>query len=137
MYCRQAGANAMERSAVREAVGCYEQALAALAHLPEQRALREQAIDLWFDLRNAHIVLGQLEHILHDLRAAETLAEALDDPRRIGQVSVYMAHYFQMAGQYTQAIASGQRALALAAASGESDTPILANNFLGRVYSLQ
>ena len=37
MYCRQAGAKAMERSASREAVGCYEQALAALAHLPEHR----------------------------------------------------------------------------------------------------
>ena len=94
LYCRQAGAKAMERSASREAVGCYEQALAALEHLPEHRALREQAIDLWFDLRNAHFVLGQLAHILHDLRAAETLVEALDDPRRLGQVSVYMAQYF-------------------------------------------
>ena len=51
LYCRQAGAKAMERSASREAVGCYEQALAALEHLPEQRELREQAIDLRFDLR--------------------------------------------------------------------------------------
>ena len=91
LYCRQAGAKAMERSASREAVGCYEQALAALEHLPEQRELREQAIDLRFDLRNARIVLGQLERVLHDLRAAETLAEALDDPRRLGRVSVYMA----------------------------------------------
>ena len=94
LYCRQAGAKAMERSASREAVGCYEQALAALEHLPEQRALHEQAIDLRFDLYSARIVLGQLEHILHDLRAAETLAEALDDPRRLGRVSVYMAQYF-------------------------------------------
>ena len=137
LYCRQAGAKAMERSASREAVGCYEQALAALAHLPEQRDLREQAIDLRFDLRGARLVLGQLEHILHDLHAAETLAEALDDPRRLGRVSVYMAHYFLNGGQYAQAIASGQRALALAAASGESGTPIQANNYLGMVYYLQ
>src|SRR5262249_51375971 len=136
-YCRQAGAKAMERSASREAVGCYEQALAALEHLPEQRELREQAIDLRLDLRNAHFVLGQLEHILHDLRAAETLAEVLDDQRRLGQVSVYMAHYFQLVGQYDRAIASNQRALALAAASGESGTPIQANNYLGLVYSLR
>jgi class 3 adenylate cyclase/tetratricopeptide (TPR) repeat protein len=136
-YCRQAGAKAMERSASREAAGCYEQALAALAHLPERRELHEQAIDLRFDLRGARLVLGQYEHILRDLHAAETLAEALDDQRRLGQVSVYMAHYFLNVGQYTQAIASGQRALALAAASGESDTHILANNYLGVVYSLQ
>ena len=137
LYCRQAGAKAMERSASREAVGCYEQALAALEHLPEQRELREQAIDLRFDLRSARMVLGQHERVLHDLRAAETLAEALDDPRRLGRVSVYMAQYFLVVGQYDRAIASSQRALALAAASGDNRTPIEANNFLGLVYFLQ
>ena len=34
-YCRQAGEKAMARSAYREAVGYFEQALGALAHLPE------------------------------------------------------------------------------------------------------
>ena len=52
-YCRQAGAKAVERSALREAAAAFEQALAALQHLPDSRAMREQAIDLRFDLRNA------------------------------------------------------------------------------------
>ena len=52
-YSRQAGAKAMARSAHREAVECFEQALAALAQLPERRDTLEQAIDLRFDLRNA------------------------------------------------------------------------------------
>ena len=52
-YCRQAGTKALARSALREAVACFEQALAALTHLPESRATQEQAIDLRFDLRNA------------------------------------------------------------------------------------
>jgi class 3 adenylate cyclase/tetratricopeptide (TPR) repeat protein len=137
LYCRQAGAKAMERSASREAVGCYEQALAALGHLPEHRELREQAIDLRLDLRNARAVLGRHEGALHDLRAAATLAEALDDPRRLGRVSLYLAQYFLTVGQYDQAIASSQRALALAAASGDTRTPIQANNYLGLVYSIQ
>jgi class 3 adenylate cyclase/tetratricopeptide (TPR) repeat protein len=136
-YCRQAGAKAMERSASREAVGCYEQALAALEHLPKQRDLHEQAIDLWLDLRRAHIVLGQFEHMLHDLRTAETLAEALDDHRRLGRVSGYMAQYFLHYGQYDRAIASSQRALALATAGGDHYTSIEANNFLGLVYCIQ
>ena len=34
-YLRQAGTKALERSANREAVGCFEQALVALEHLPE------------------------------------------------------------------------------------------------------
>ena len=42
-----------------------------------------------------------------------------------------------VAGQYDRAIASSQRALALAAASGDHYTPIEANNFLGLVYFLQ
>ena len=45
-YYRQAGDKAMARSAYREAVACFEQALTALRHLPEQRHTQEQAIDL-------------------------------------------------------------------------------------------
>ena len=52
-YCRQAGARAMARSAHREAVGYFEQALSALAHLPETRDTHEQAIDLRLALRTA------------------------------------------------------------------------------------
>ena len=52
-YCRQAGEKAMARSAHREAVGYFEQALSALPHLPEQRDTREQAIDLRLALRTA------------------------------------------------------------------------------------
>ena len=42
-----------------------------------------------------------------------------------------------MARQYDRAMASSQRALALAAATGDRYTPIEANNFLGLVYFLQ
>jgi lactate dehydrogenase-like 2-hydroxyacid dehydrogenase len=82
--------------------------------LPEHCTRHEQAIDLRLDLRNAHFILGQFEHILHALCVAETLAEALDDPRRLGRVSLYMANYFLVAGQYARALASSQRARALA-----------------------
>src|SRR5262249_49136366 len=45
-YCRQAGEQALARSAHHEAVAAFEQALEALQHLPESRAMGEQAIDL-------------------------------------------------------------------------------------------
>ena len=51
-YLRQAGAKADARSANREAVSYFEQALTALEHLPDDRETREEAIDLHFDLRN-------------------------------------------------------------------------------------
>src|SRR5262249_24973477 len=74
---------------------------------------------------------------LQDLHAAETLAEALDDQHRLGRISVSLARCFLTVDQLDHAIASGQRALALAAASGDTRTPIGAHNNLGLVYLIQ
>ena len=100
-YCRQAGTKALARSALREVVACFEQALAALTHLPESRATQEQAIDLRFDLRNALWTLGEIRQMLDYLREAATLAEALDDQPRLGRVSAYMCRYFREMGTMT------------------------------------
>ena len=133
-YCRQAGEKAMAQSAHREAVGSFEQALSALAHLPEQRHTREQAIDLRLALRSALSPSGDLGRILVTLREAEALAVALDDPRRLGQVSGFLSIHLRNMGAYDQAIASGQRALALATASGDVVLHALANQYLGFIY---
>jgi predicted ATPase len=53
IYLRQAGAKGTARSAYREAVSCFEQALEALGHLPRSRDTRALAIDLRLDLRTA------------------------------------------------------------------------------------
>ena len=45
-YCQQAGARAHDRAAFREAVAYFEQALQALAHLPEHGDTRGLAIEL-------------------------------------------------------------------------------------------
>src|SRR5262249_9251991 len=45
-YCQQAGARAFDRAAFREAVTDFEQALQALAYLPEHGDTRVRAIDL-------------------------------------------------------------------------------------------
>src|SRR5215813_9674153 len=52
-YGRQAGDKAQTRSAYREAVAAFEQALMALQHLPETQDTLAQAIDLRCDLRHA------------------------------------------------------------------------------------
>ena len=83
VYCRQAGEKSLTRSAYREAVGYFEQALSALAHLPEQRDTHEQAIDLRLTLRNALASSGDMGRVLALLREAEVLATVLDDPRRL------------------------------------------------------
>jgi class 3 adenylate cyclase/tetratricopeptide (TPR) repeat protein len=113
-YHRQAGAKADARSAHREAAGHFEQALAALRHLPETRDTRERAFDLHLQLRSALRPLEQLERLLEHLREAEMLAHALADDRRVGRVSAAMANYHWMQGDYQSALQSAQQALAVA-----------------------
>ena len=136
-YFRQAGEKAMARSAYREAMGYFAQAISALSHLPETRETREQAIDLRLALRTALLPSGDFGHILACLHEAEALAEALDDPRRLAQVSLLLARHFDFMGEYDQAIASTQRALALATAGGEVALQALANQRLGTNYHSQ
>ena len=133
-YGQQAGARAAARSAHREAVACFEQALTALAHLPEHRDTLEQAIDLRFDLRNALIPLGEETRIFDHMRAAEAIAERLGDSQRLGQITSYLCIHFSAMGEYDRAIAAGQRTLALASSSGAFDVQVAAQTTLGQVY---
>ena len=136
-YSRQAGEKAMARSAHREAVGYFEQVLGALAHVPETRDTIEQAIDLRIALRSALWPSGDLGRILAYLREAEILAETLDDPRRLAQVLPFLSEHFRFMDAYDKAIAAGQRALALATASGEVVRQAQANQRLGFAYQAQ
>ena len=136
-YGRQAGEKAMARSAYREAAESFEQALRALPHLPETRDTREQAIDLRLALRSALGPSGDLGRILALLREAEALAAALDDPRRLGQVSRFLATHFYLMGAHDQVIAFAQRALTFATAGGDLVLQALANERLGQAYQAQ
>jgi class 3 adenylate cyclase/tetratricopeptide (TPR) repeat protein len=136
-YCRQAGEKAMARSAYREAVGCFEQALKTLPHLPETHDTCAQAIDLRLALRSAFFPSGDHRKTLVYLHEAEALAVALDDPRRLGQVSNFLSVHYYRLGAYDQAIAAAQRALTLARASGTGGLHALANLRLGLAYHAQ
>jgi tetratricopeptide (TPR) repeat protein len=133
-YSRQAGAKAMARSAYREAAECLEQALAALAQLPERRDTVEQAIDLRLDLCSALVPLSEHARVFEHLHAAEALAERLDDPQRLGRLASYLCFSFWVIGEHDRAIASGQRALALAIARGIFNVQVIARNSLGIAY---
>jgi predicted ATPase len=117
MYFRQTGNKAREQSAYQEAVVRFEQALEALSHLPQNRDLQEQAIDVRFDLRNALQPLGDYQQILNYLSEAENLAKRLDDRGRLGQIFSFRAEYHNSTGDYAGAISSGQQVLTLASES--------------------
>jgi class 3 adenylate cyclase/tetratricopeptide (TPR) repeat protein len=133
-YCQQAGAKAMGRSAHREAVRYFEQALSVLAHLPDTRDTREQAVDLRLALRSALNQPRDWGRILSLLRETETLAAALDDPRRLAQVLLFLSTHFRLIGSYDQAITAAQRVLTLTTAGSEVALHALANQYLGFVY---
>jgi class 3 adenylate cyclase/tetratricopeptide (TPR) repeat protein len=133
-YNRQAGTRVTARSAYREAVAYFEQALTALAQLPEHRDTLEQAIDLRLDLRNVLFPLDEHARIFDHLCAAEALAERLDDPQRFGWIACYLCISFSAMSEHDRAIAAGQRALALATTSGAFDVQVVALTYLGVAY---
>jgi class 3 adenylate cyclase/tetratricopeptide (TPR) repeat protein len=132
-YLRQAGAKAAVRSAHREAVACFDQALVALAHLPESHGRTEQAIDLRFNLRSVLLPLGEHERIFHRLREAESLAQVLGDQQRLAQAAVYLTEHFRLMSDLDHALESGQRALSLASGQGDLGLQVLANFYMGCV----
>ena len=118
----------MARSAYREAVGYFEQALSALPHLPEQRDTREQAIDLRLALRTALSPSGDFGRILaYSARGRGPRC----GPRRPASAGTGLCSFCHaissFMGAYDQAIAAAQRALALATAGGDVVLHALAN----------
>src|SRR4029450_6589179 len=108
-YCRQAGEKALARSAYPEVVSAFEQALGALQHLPESRAMCELAIDLRLAMDDALWRLGEWGRVLASLREAEALAECLGDQRRLAHVSSEMADGFRILGDHERGVMAGQR----------------------------
>ena len=133
-YLRQAGTKADARSAIREAVSYFEQALTALAHLPDDRETREQAIDFHLNLRTSLTALGEGERVLEHLRAAEALANALGDERRLARINAYIARELSAQGEYEQAVTACERAIGMARAPEDYGLEVVATNILGQAY---
>src|SRR5262249_13158580 len=133
-YCQQAGSRGYDRAAFRAAVAAFEQALQALAHLPEDGNTRVLAIDLRLAVGSSLVPLGEHRRCLTLLGEVEALARALDDGARLGRVLATMASVFRQTGDHDGAVAASQQALALAAALGESAMQVQASHNLGQVY---
>ena len=121
-YLRQAGHKAVSRSAFREAVVAYEEALAAVGHLAPTREAQEQAIDLRLDLRVPLQALSRTSRLLEGDRAAEAIAGTLGDERRLGRVSSGLANTLWITGNYRDAIAAATRALDIGVRLGDPVT---------------
>ncbi len=130
-YAREAGTRALTRSAYRNSVEHFDQALTALGYLPAGPTTSQTAIDLRFDLRTALTPLGEHGRIIEHLREAERLAQTLGDDARLGRVSAYLADYFRQVGEHDRAISAGERALAIARRLDDLTLEIASNTYLG------
>jgi DNA-binding NtrC family response regulator/tetratricopeptide (TPR) repeat protein len=130
-YSRQAGAKAFARSANREAVAWLEQAVTALAHLPETPEHLAAAVDARFELRTALFPLAELGRMATVLDEAEVLATRFQDLRRQGWVAVYRTAVRWLAARFPEAVASSERTLEIAASLGDFPLEVVGRYFLG------
>jgi transcriptional regulator with AAA-type ATPase domain/tetratricopeptide (TPR) repeat protein len=133
-YLRDAGTRAFAHSANQEAVGWFEQALAALGHVPRTEARQADAADLHIAMRNALTLLAQHERALHHLREAQALAERIGDRRRLGRALSFQANALFLMGQNDGAIAAGERARALAEELGDTALRTTTDMYVGRAH---
>lgn len=89
----------------RRGGGAVRAALEALAHLPKTRANLELAIDLRFELRNPLFLLADFPRALTLLEEVKEMAEATDDPNRLGRACAFMANAHFMLGNTERGIA--------------------------------
>jgi DNA-binding SARP family transcriptional activator len=133
-HLHEAGRQAAARSAHHEALLCFQEGLDALRQLPASREVMARDLDLRIDLRQSLYPLGRFADLRDHLREAERLAEALEDRRRLGQVSAYVSNHAWITGDLPRALASGRRALALAEGLADGRLIVEANLRLGQVH---
>ena len=114
VHLRRAGDTAAQRSANREAVACFERALAALAHLPDSQSTLEQAFEIRVALWPMLSQLSEVRRMLERLREAEALAERLNDDHRRGRVCALLTNSHSQIGDLDDAVVAGARALEIA-----------------------
>jgi class 3 adenylate cyclase/tetratricopeptide (TPR) repeat protein len=133
-YLRQAGAKAAARSAHREAVAFFEQALEMLEAAGPRGPALTAAIDLVFELRASLAPLGEFTRTLDHLRRAATHAEALGDRRRLGWVWAYLTQSHYTLGEQAAAIRAAERALEVGRSLADQGLQIVAAFGLGQAH---
>jgi DNA-binding SARP family transcriptional activator len=129
----RAGTRAAARSAYRQAVACFEQALDALEHLPETSETLAHAIDLHLEARRALYPLAEIDAIFGHLQRAEAGAVTLGDQRRLAEVLANLTQYFWQVGELVRGLETGQRAVAIAEALDDLSLRVAADQYLGQV----
>ena len=135
-YLRQAGLKAFNRSANREAAVHLEQAIEALAHLPQTPQNVELAMDLRLLLRPALTALGEFGRAFELAREAEPLARAVGDRRREVLIQSFISASLAHAGRLDEALARAEAGMALAETLDDPALSLIARLYLGMAHML-
>ncbi|HEX2280083.1 MAG TPA: AAA family ATPase [Candidatus Tectomicrobia bacterium] len=120
-YAQQAGTRAADRSAYGQAGAFFDQALDALAHLPESPETMAQAVDLHEARLSMHAALRELEPLLACSENMWSFAESLGDPHRLARALDSVGNALSQMGDNVRALEFAQRGLALAETVGAVD----------------
>jgi predicted ATPase len=131
-YFHQAGAKSAARSANREAIACFEQALDALKHLPESRRTLEQAINIRVDLGPVLIAMKgfiapEVEQVYTEARE---MCGRLGDAPQLFPVLFGLARMHDVRGELKVGSDLGKQLLSLAERAREPELLLEAHHEL-------
>ena len=125
-YARRAGLKSQANLTDRAAAGFFEQALAALAHLPDDAAHRALAVDLRDEMARVLVPSGEHPRIVAILRDAEVIAAGLEDDVRLARTLALLCSAYTEIGNSAGALEAGTRAVALAERVGTAESRVRA-----------
>lgn len=128
----QAGEQSRMSFANLEAIEHYSQALAALQHLPASPELSRIFALLWAR-ESLYDLVGERQAQAQDLQALEQLANKLQDPHCIAQVTLRKAVYTMHTAGFPEARTMAQAAIQAAQAAGEVECEAASHILWGQI----
>ena len=104
LYCAEGRAAGQSRSAHRAATVFFRHALDAVARLPAEPQVVNQAIDIRLGLRVALAAAGDLEQVRRYLQEAEALARSIGDERRLMPIVISRSTILNNLGDLDEAM---------------------------------
>jgi DNA-binding SARP family transcriptional activator len=130
-FLARAGFQAWDRGAGREALTCFEMAMAAITHLPDTEQWRELHVRLRMAASGASLCVGAYERGVGHLREAEQLVGALGDRRWHCRVATKACFAYLADGAIERALVLGEQALDIALETGEPRVAVAPRYQLG------
>jgi class 3 adenylate cyclase len=134
-YARVAADRAAALCADAESVVLYEQALEALARLPETRETARAGIDARLAVRAPLWRAGRLDRLAPIFGEVEALARRHGEQQRLDAVAGFLTQFYWASGEYAKSIEYGERCLAIADARDDLALRVSAEFYLGHAWA--